>query len=103
MPVVDKERFYKDVYSIVKEIPRGKVVSYGGIARLAGWPAHSRMVGKAMSVIPAELRLPCHRVVNNAGRLVPRWPQQRTLLEEEGVAFKANGCVDMKKCVWILE
>lgn len=100
MPSIDKQQFYQDVYSVVKEIPEGKVLSYGGIARLIGWPNHSRMVGKAMSVIPKELRLPCHRVVNNAGRLVPHWPEQGGLLEAEGVVFKKNGCVDMKKCAW---
>ena len=46
MPAVDKEIFYKDVYSVVKEISYGKVISYGAIARLIGWPQHSRMVGK---------------------------------------------------------
>ena len=100
MPQPHKETFYTDVYSIVKEIPRGKVISYGEIARLAGWPQHSRMVGKAMSQVPAALNLPCHRVVNSAGRTVPDWAEQRRLLEKEGVLFKANGCVDMKKCAW---
>lgn len=102
MPTVDRERFYLDVYSVVKEIPKGKVLSYGGIARLIGWPYHSRMVGKAMSQIPAELQLPCHRVVNNQGRMVPHWPEQRELLEPEGVRFKSNGCVDMKQHAWKL-
>ena len=100
MPHLHKETFYTDVYSIVKEIPRGKVISYGEIARLAGWSQHSRMVGKAMSQVPDTLKLPCHRVVNSAGRTVPNWVEQRRLLEKEGVLFKANGCVDMKKCAW---
>ena len=96
----DKETFYQDVYSVVKEIPCGKVISYGEIAHLIGWTKYSRMVGKAMSQIPAALKLPCHRVVNSSGRTVPDWPEQRMLLEEEGVLFKTNGCVDMKRCTW---
>ena len=96
----DKAIFYQDVYSVVKEIPRGKVISYGEIARLIGWAQHSRMVGKAMSQVPAALKLPCHRVVNSSGRTVPGWVEQRILLEEEGVLFKGNGCVDMKRCGW---
>jgi O-6-methylguanine DNA methyltransferase len=96
----DKVSFYQDVYSVVKEIPRGKVISYGEIARLIGWEKYSRMAGKAMSQVPAALKLPCHRVVNSSGRTVPGWEEQRMLLEKEGVLFRANGCVDMKKCGW---
>lgn len=43
---------------------------------------------------------PCHRVVNHAGRTVPCWTEQRTLLEREGVGFRKNGCVDMKRFLW---
>ena len=44
--------------------------------------------------------LPCHRVVNIAGRTAPGWSRQRPLLEEEGVTFKPNGHVDMEKHLW---
>ena len=44
--------------------------------------------------------MPCHRVVNAAGRLAPGWAAQRTLLENENVKFKANGCVDLKAALW---
>ena len=52
--------------------------------------------------IPAEFygKYPCHRVVNHAGRTAPGWREQRELLEDEGVEFKANGCVDMKRHQW---
>ena len=43
---------------------------------------------------------PCHRVVNHAGRTAPGWREQKMLLEDEGVEFKANGCVDMKQYQW---
>ena len=95
--MIDKETFYKDVYSVVKEIPRGKVISYGEIARLIGWPQHARMVGKVLSQVSPELNLPCHRVVDSKGRTVLGWEAHRQLLEEEGIIFNANGCVNMKK------
>ena len=75
----------------------GCVVTYGQIASLVGRPQCSRMVGQAMHNVPEDLHLPCHRVVNSRGRLVPGWTEQRSLLENEGVRFKANGFVDMKK------
>lgn len=90
--------FYRDVYQVVRQVPLGKVVTYGGIARLVGQPHWSRKVGRAMACAPRDV--PCHRVVNAGGGLVPGWEVQRKLLEEEGVRFKRNGKVDMKLCIW---
>ena len=105
--------FGEDVLNIVSQIPRGKVMTYGHIAAWAGWPSHSRMVGRTLryscvpsvasdqrSSAPGAEELPCHRVVNIAGRTAPGWPRQRTLLEEEGITFKPNGHVDMSKHLW---
>lgn len=92
--------FGKDVLNIVSQIPRGKVTTYGHIAAWAGWPSHSRMVGRTLRYSPKAEKLPCHRVVNNAGRTAPGWSRQRALLEEEGVTFKPNGHVDMSKHLW---
>lgn len=92
--------FNNTVYDIVEEIPFGKVLTYGNIARLAGKPQCSRMVGKAMFNAPEDRNLPCHRVVNSEGRLAPEWKEHRELLEKEGVSFKMNGCVNMKKHIW---
>ena len=94
------DTFIAEVYDIVRQIPAGRVLSYGRIAEWAGWPNHSRAVGRAMKEAPLELGLPCHRVVNNAGRTVPGWHQQAILLMSEGVRFRDNGCVDMKACTW---
>ena len=77
-----------------------KVTTYGHIAALAGWASHSRMVGRTLRYTPEARSLPCHRVVNIAGRTAPGWSRQRTLLEEEGVSFKCNGHVDMQKHLW---
>ena len=105
--------FGEDVLNIVSQIPRGKVTTYGHIAAWAGWPSHSRMVGRTLryscvpsvasdqrSSAPGAEELPCHRVVNIAGRTAPGWSRQRLLLEEEGVTFKPNGHVDMDKHLW---
>jgi methylated-DNA-protein-cysteine methyltransferase-like protein len=92
--------FGEDVLNIVSQIPRGKVTTYGHIAALAGWPSHARMVGRTLRYSPKAVELPCHRVVNIAGRTAPGWSRQRTLLEEEGVRFKANGHVDMERHLW---
>ncbi len=98
---MEKEAFYRLVYDIVKEIPAGSVVTYGQIARLAGYPQASRRVGQALFHAPDERGLPCHRVVNSSGRLAPGCSEKhRRLLEAEGVAFKKNGCVDVARCVW---
>ena len=105
--------FGEDVLNIVSQIPSGKVTTYGHIAALAGWPSHARMVGRTLryscvpsvasdlrSSAPGTVELPCHRVVNKEGRTAPGWSRQRPLLEEEGVSFKANGHVDMQRCLW---
>lgn len=98
--VADMGSFRLDVYSVVRAIPRGRVIQYGQIARLIGYPRHSRLVGRMLRETTADSGLPCHRVVNSSGRTSPRWPEQAALLAAEGVIFKPNGCVDMGKCGW---
>lgn len=90
--------FDQEVHAVVAQIPFGRVVTYGQIARLAGMPGYARHVGKAMAAAPGEL--PCHRVVASTGRTAPGWTNQRRLLEAEGVRFKANGCVDLGQSGW---
>lgn len=90
--------FEQAIYTAVARIPKGKVASYGQLAVLAGGPQWARKAGRAMKNAPAHL--PCHRVVNSAGRLVPGWAQQRSLLENEGIVFRPNGCVDLRRCRW---
>lgn len=97
------ENFCRDVYEIVKNIPEGKVCTYGIIARLIGKPQASRMVGRALKHLPESVNLPCHRVVNATGRLVPGWNEQSLLLNDEKVCFKSNGCVDMSRSLWDYE
>lgn len=90
--------FTYEVYGIVAQIPWGKVISYGEIARLLSAPGYARRVGSVLSGMSANTRLPCHRVVTGKGRTVPGWQEQRQLLESEGVRFWRNGCADMTHC-----
>ena len=88
------------IYDVVRKIPRGCVATYGQIATLAGNPRWSCVVGYALHVNPEPGVIPCHRVVNAAGRTAPHFFEQCALLEDEGVEFKENGTVDMKKYKW---
>ena len=91
------ERLIREALDIADSIPSGKVMSYGQIAALMGRPKNARLVGKIMSMQDRFGNHPCHRVVNSAGRTVPGWTEQRELLEAEGVEFKENGNVDMRR------
>ena len=100
MSSILNERLIYEILSVVEEIPKGNVASYGQIASLIGRSKNARLVGKVLSRSEWYGDYPCHRVVNHAGRLAPNFPDQRALLTEEGVAFRDNGCVDMKKHQW---
>ena len=91
------EKLIREALDIADSIPPGKVMSYGQIAELMGRPKNARLVGKIMSMQDRFGNHPCHRVVNSAGRTVPGWAEQRELLEAEGVEFRANGNVDMRR------
>ena len=96
---LDEDLIYQ-VLSVVGEIPEGCVASYGQIAKMIGMENNARLVGKVLSRAEFYGDYPCHRVVNAAGRTAPHFSEQKQLLAEEGVTFKANGCVDMKKYQW---
>ena len=97
--VLDK-RLILQILSIVEQIPVGEVATYGQIAHLIGRERNARLVGRVLSQAEFYGKFPCHRVVNAAGRLAPAWEDQRHLLWAEGVTFKTNGCVDLKKHQW---
>ena len=88
------------ILSVVEEIPEGKVATYGQIARLIGRERNARLVGKVLSRAKYYGTYPCHRVVNHAGRLAPGWPEQRALLEAEGVALRDDIHVDLSRFGW---
>ncbi len=92
------EDFMALALSMVADIPSGRVATYGQIARLVGYPNHARHVGRACRYSRHFGEYPCHRVVNSQGGLLTGWAEQRRLLEAEGVAFLANGKVDLQRC-----
>ena len=96
---------YERIYAAVRSIPRGYVMTYGGVAALAGNPRMARVVGYALHQNPAPGYIPCHRVVNREGRLAPAFAfggeeVQRALLVEEGVCFLPDGRVDLNRCLY---
>ncbi len=100
------ETFFERVWSVAAKVPRGKVTTYGVIARALGSPGAARTVGWAMRAAPAGSHLPCHRVVNATGALSPEDAFggagiQQSLLESEGITFDTQGRVDLKRHLWI--
>ena len=97
--------FYACVYAVVRQVPAGKVVTYGQVAALLGKPRAARAVGYALRFLPTGLDVPWHRVINHRGHISWRTPLesplvQRLLLEAEGVVFDAAGCVDLTIYRW---
>ena len=95
------------VWSVVKNIPSGKVATYGQIAVLAEVPGPSgaRQVGYALSALDPETDVPWHRVVNAKGELSPRANPdaqdfQLILLEAEGIGFDHRRRIDLKEAQW---
>ena len=91
------EQFFESVYRAVSAIPRGRVASYGQIARAIDRPRASRIVGYALHRNPRPGIIPCHRVLFKNGATTPAFAfggedVQRALLESEGVEFDENGC-----------
>ena len=95
-----QEDLVYEILSVVEEIPKGRVATYGQIARLIGRDRNARLVGKVLSQAQYYGQYPCHRVVNHAGRLVPGWPEQALLLEKERVFLTDRGRVNLAKYQW---
>lgn len=101
--------FANRVFAVVQRIPRGKVSTYGQVARLIGAPRSARYVGYALRANPDPgtdpSAIPCHRVVFKDGAMATGFAfggpgVQRKMLEEEGVAFIEGDKVDMAACLW---
>ncbi len=101
-----RSAFFERVYTVVAHIPRGRVTTYGAIARALGAPRAARSVGWALSVAPVEAGLPCHRVVDRNGYLSGGWhwghpDVMAGLLRDEGVPFLDPYRVDLAACLWL--
>jgi methylated-DNA-protein-cysteine methyltransferase-like protein len=99
---------HQRIYATVKKIPKGRVTTYGTVARLAGFAGQARLVGYALSALPAGTALPWHRVINAQGRLSLERSSsgagvtQRLRLEAEGVKVDAGGRVSLVRYGWRL-
>jgi len=98
---------FQTIYSVVSRIPRGRVATYGQIARLAGLAGRARLVGFAMAALPDRTRVPWHRVVNAQGRCSPRGDGgpgaivQRLRLERERIRFDESGRLSLARFRWM--
>src|SRR5262245_22376901 len=96
--------FTHRVWHVVRQCPRGKVVSYGGVAAILGAPRAARGVGKALKALPANTAVPWWRGINRIGGISIRGGHgpfvQRKLLRKEGVKFNKSDRVDWKKYGW---
>ncbi len=98
------ENTFSRIYEVVRQIPKGRVASYGQVAALAGNRRWSRVVGFALHVNPDPDGIPCYRVVTKDGRVSEAFAfgggnRQVELLKADGVEF-VDGHVDMKKYQW---
>lgn len=96
---------YKLIWQTVKQIPKGKVATYGQIAELCGLKGHARLVGYALHNLPEDTKIPWHRVINSKGKIsFPKYSKanksQRSVLEKENIIFK-NDKIDLEKYGWL--
>ncbi len=101
-----KKDFFQDVYEVVRLIPKGRVTSYGAIAKYLGTAKSSRVVGYAMNASHQQTKpVPAHRVVNRNGMLsgkhhFPSSTAMEDALKKEGIQVKKDVVVDFKKLFW---
>ena len=105
---MENDNFFERVYAVVRQIPYGKVTSYGAIAKVLGTARSARMVGWAMNSSHNLEDVPAHRVVNRNGLLTGKMHFGGTnlmqqLLENEGIVVVDNQIVDFKKVFWTPE
>ncbi|NHJ20784.1 MAG: MGMT family protein [Candidatus Lokiarchaeota archaeon] len=99
--------FTQDVIKIIKNIPVGKVLTYGKIAKLAGNPRGARQVSWLLHSSSNKYNLPWHRVINSQGKIVLKAEDgkefQKILLEKEGIEIVGENKVDLKKYLWEID
>ena len=103
MTTIAPKGLHRRIHDTVSRIPRGRIATYGQIARVAGLPGQARLVGYALHALPARSSVPWHRVVNAQGAISIRSgheTNQRRLLEREGVRFDSRGRIALSKFQW---
>jgi len=102
---VEEEGFFQRVYEVTKQVPFGRVTSYGSIAKFLGTPRSARMVGWALNASHLDDSIPAHRVVNKQGLLTGKHHfdgsnLMQQLLENENISIKNNQIVAFKELYW---
>ena len=97
---------FERIYDVVRQIPSGKVATYGQIAALAGNVHWARVVGYALHVNPDSQNIPCFRVVNREGKVSSAFAfgggnRQIELLRDDGVEVSDDGIVDLSRFQWL--
>jgi methylated-DNA-protein-cysteine methyltransferase-like protein len=97
---------YTTIYAIVRQIPHGKVATYGQVADLAGLYGQARLVGYALYRVAPDSDIPWHRVINAKGQVSESPVRygadhlQRSLLEQEGIVFDQSGKIRLREYLW---
>ena len=99
------QNFFEQVWEVVRHVPRGRVTTYGAIAKALGSPQSARMVGWAMNAVPALSDVPAHRVVNRQGLLTGKVhfnspDEMQRLLEMEGIKVKNDKVLNFDQLFW---
>ncbi len=102
MSMQEDEVLFARVYEVVRQVPAGRVASYGDVAAVVGPGCDARMVGYALNALPKrdEAAVPWQRIVNREGGISTRGVRQRELLETEGITFDARGRIPMARFRW---
>ena len=99
------DQFRERVWTFVRSVPPGRVVTYGQVAAMLGAPFAARAVGSVLKYTPSSANVPCQRVVNRWGRLAPIYgwggpEQQKRELEAEDVYVRPDYTVDLEQYQW---
>ena len=98
-PETQAESVFERIYMVVRQVPAGKVTTYGQVAKITGG-CDARTVGYAMGAVKPHMRVPWQRVVNAQGKISLSGSDQRRLLEMEGIEFDAKERIDLKRFGW---
>lgn len=99
----NSQSFQDIIYTIIGSIPKGKVVTYGLIAKMAGYPTYVRQVCQVIRTIPENSTLPCHRIINSQGKLSVTgecYVIHKKALIDEGIIFGLNDKIKLKHYLW---
>lgn len=100
---METDSFKQRVLQVIAAIPAGSVTTYGDVARLSGSPRAARQVGGLLKRLPADSRLPWHRIINRYGQISLQGDdllRQRDALEAEGIEISDDGQVDLARYRW---